>query len=77
MSYNVIFSSFADKDLQKFFKWYESQRYLLGWEFREDVNTCIDKIIDDRVEYQKFTEDIHKIRLSRSILYLLFKKRNG
>jgi hypothetical protein len=74
MSYKVIFSRFADKDLEDATQWYESQKHLLGWEFRDDVSNCIDKIMDDRVEYQTLSENLQKVKLSRFPFDIYYSK---
>jgi plasmid stabilization system protein ParE len=65
MSYNVSFTPSADSDLQDAFEWYESQKALLGWEFRENVSLCIDRITDERVEYRIYSGKTRRIRLIR------------
>ncbi len=77
MSYNVFFTSLADSDLEDAFKWYESQKPFLGWEFRENVSHCIDQIMDERVEYQLYSGNIHKIKLQRFPYKLYYIKDSG
>jgi hypothetical protein len=59
MSYNVVFTTQADIDLHQAISWYEKQRDLLGWEYREDISRTIDKIMDDRVSkvFRKYQQD--------------------
>ena len=73
MHYNIVFTSQADRDLQQAIDWYEIQRPFLGWEFREDIIISIDKIINDRVDYQIYSGIVHKLKLTRfpyNIYYL-------
>jgi plasmid stabilization system protein ParE len=74
MSYSVLFTPSADVDLEDAFKWYESQKPLLGWEFRENVSHCIDKIMNDRVDYQVYADAIRKIKLERFPYKLYYLK---
>lgn len=65
MNYDIVFTRAADNDLEDAFKWYESQKPLLGWEFREKLSACIERIEDDRVDYQIYFNNIRKIKLPR------------
>jgi len=65
MNYEIVFTRSADSDLEDAFKWYESMKPLLGWEFREKLSNCIEKIIDDRVDHQIYSGNIRKIKLQR------------
>ena len=76
MSYNVVFTSQADRDLQDAIDWYESKKTFLGWDFREDVSRSIDKIIDDRVDYQIFSANTRKIKLARFPYNIYYLKDN-
>ena len=74
MSYSIVFTSFADRDLEEAAKWYESKRALLGWEFRNEVSSAIDKIMDDRVDYQIFTDKVRKLRLIKFPYHIFYIK---
>lgn len=65
MSYKVLFTKPADKDLQDAIEWYEAKRVLLGWEFRDAVSNTIDKIMNDLIDYQIYYGNIRKIGLGR------------
>jgi len=65
MSYDIVFTPSADIDLQDAFKWYESERPLLGWEFRESFSRSMDRIMDERIDYQVYSGNIRFIRLVR------------
>jgi hypothetical protein len=49
------------------------QSPLLGWELKEEVSDYIDKIMDERIDYQRYNDNIRKIKLAKfpySIYYL-------
>jgi hypothetical protein len=73
MSYDVVFTSQADIDLQKATDWYELKKSFLGWDFREHVSRSIDNIMNDKVDYQIYSGIIRKIKLTKfpyNIYYL-------
>ena len=74
MSYEIAFTFSAENDLQLAFDWYESESHGLGWEFRNEVALCIEKIIVDRVSYQIYFADVHKIFVSRFPYLIYYRK---
>ena len=80
MNYKILFTTKADADIEDAFNWYENQKQFLGWELRDELSNCIDKIMNDKVDYQMVTDCIHKLRLNRfpySLYYIkdLHKKQ--
>lgn len=74
MRYEVVFTLPAHHDLELAFKWYENERAGLGWEFRNEVALCIEKISDDRVGYRKFAGTIRVFPVGRFPYTIYFKK---
>ncbi len=75
MIYEIIFSLTAETDLHLAFEWYEKESHGLGWEFRNEIALCLEKITDDRVSYQIYFDDIHKIFVAR-FPYLIYYRKN-
>ena len=74
MNYNIVFTTQAEIDLKEAINWYEKKRDLLSWEYREDIRITIDKIIDDRIEYQMYSGNIRKIKLVKFPYNLYYLK---
>lgn len=74
MNYEIEFTRSANEDLENAFSWYENERVGLGWEFRNEVALCIEKITNDKIRYQIYYADIHKIFITRFPYLLYFKK---
>ena len=77
MKYEIVFTQSAYNDLQLGFEWYEKERVGLGWEFRNEIALCIEKITDDRVSYRSFSGSIRKITVGRFPYIIYFKKHLG
>lgn len=75
MSYEINFTLAAELDLKLAFDWYEKESVGLGWEFRNEIALCIEKITDDRVSYQVYIHDIHKIGVAR-FPYIIYYRKN-
>ena len=74
MRYEIIFTSPAYNDMQLAFDWYERERAGLGWEFRNEIALCVEKINDDTVSYRKFAGMVRKIPVARFPYFIYFKK---
>src|SRR5688500_12608055 len=74
MKYDIVFTFSAGIDLQLAFDWYENEMPGLGWEFRNEIALCIEKIIDDRVSYQIYLKDTHKIFVARFPYIIYYRK---
>ena len=74
MKYKIEFTHSASQDLEYAFLYYENESAGLGWEFRNEIALCIEKIIDDSVSYQVYFNNIRKIFVTRFPYLLYFIK---
>ncbi len=74
MKYEVVFTPPAYNDLQLAFAWYEQERAGLGWEFRNEIALCVEKITKDTVGYRKVKGAVRKLPVSRFPYIIYFRK---
>lgn len=74
MQYEIVFTRQAHSDLELAFAWYENERTGLGWEFRNEIALCIDKLADERVSYPVYFGAVRKLHVARFPYLLYYKK---
>ncbi|MEN9522090.1 MAG: hypothetical protein RL065_467, partial [Bacteroidota bacterium] len=63
MKYRFLFTKEASKDVESALGWYEEQQIELGNKFLSDLNFTLEKLTNDKIEFQKYMGEIRKIRL--------------
>ena len=75
MNCKILFTPSAEEDLQNAFTWYENESPGLGWEFRNEIALCTEKITNHTVSYQIYIGEIHKIAVAR-FPYIIYYRTN-
>jgi plasmid stabilization system protein ParE len=76
MKYSFLFTKEASVDVESAFNWYEEQQVELGNKFLSDLNFTLEKLTNDKIEFQKYMGEIRKIRLQSFPFTIYFQKKS-
>ncbi|MEY2830652.1 MAG: hypothetical protein RIQ33_2510 [Bacteroidota bacterium] len=76
MKYRFLFTKEASKDIESVFSWYKEQQTELGYKFLSDLNFTLEKLTNDKIEFQKYMGEIRKIRLQSFPFTIYFQKKS-
>jgi plasmid stabilization system protein ParE len=77
MKYSFLFTNEASNDVESAFDWYEEQQVELGSKFLSDLNFTLEKLLNDKIEFQKYMGEIRKIRLQSFPFTIYFQKKSS
>lgn len=73
MSFQIIFQQEALDDVQDGYSWYEDQLPGLGEDFLNELNTILEKLIQNPQYYGYLFDEFRDVRLKRFPYLVVFK----
>ena len=75
MSYRIFVTKDATLDVESAYNYYEEQQLDLGEIFLDDLQATLEKTKNDNIEYQKYFDEIRKIKLDVFPYTIYFQKK--